>query len=88
MIHSGALLLFRLGAADSTLPAPSQADGARTIRRVAASVQLAAQEYRLGVTDGRITAPAEVDEARLFLQEAKQSALTLPGEAGPATAAA
>ena len=37
-------------------------------RRVAATAQLAAQEYRVGVVDGRVVAKAEVEEAALFLQ--------------------
>jgi high-affinity iron transporter len=48
---------------------------------VAATAQLAAQEYRVGVSNGRITAQAEVDEARLFLQESRRSAALLPLEA-------
>ena len=87
MILIGGLLAILL-AADTTVATQSQGDRTPVIRRVAASVQLAAQEYRLGVHQGRIVAQAEVDEARLFLQEAKKSAATLPAESGPATAAA
>ena len=47
-------------------------------RRIAASVQLAAQEYRNGFAAGKITSPAEVNEARLFLAEARRSAQVLP----------
>ncbi|MGH7523958.1 MAG: c-type cytochrome, partial [Gemmatimonadales bacterium] len=47
-------------------------------RRIAASVQLAAQEYRNGVSAGRITDSAEVVEARLFLNEARRTAQVLP----------
>ncbi len=53
-------------------------DSVTTARRIAASAELAAQEYRIGVVDGRIVAPAEVDEARLFLTEAKRTAALLP----------
>jgi high-affinity iron transporter len=70
------------------LPAPAllaQAQGAGTapeqapiVRRVAATAQLAAQEYRIGVENGRVVAPAEVAEARLFLQESRRSAALLP----------
>ena len=50
------------------------------MRRLAATAQLAAQEYGLGVVDGRVVAPAEVEEARLFLEEAKRSRGQLPPE--------
>ena len=55
------------------------------MRRLAATAQLAAQEYGLGVVDGRVVAPAEVEEARLFLEEAKRSAGQLPPEWSVAT---
>jgi len=55
------------------------------VRRLAATAQLAAQEYGLGVVDGRVVAPAEVEEARLFLEEAKRSAGQLPPEWSVAT---
>ena len=56
-------------------------------RRIAASVQLAAQEYRNGVSAGRVTDTAEVDEARLFLTEARRTAQVLPARiASSATA--
>lgn len=65
------------------LPVPSragaqQADQSSVVRRIAATIQLAAQEYALGVRDGKVIAPAEVDEARLFLTEAGKSASSLP----------
>src|SRR5512132_3729893 len=53
-------------------------DPAPSVRRVAATAQLAAQEYRLGVVNGRVVAPAEVAEARLFLGESRRSAALLP----------
>jgi high-affinity iron transporter len=56
-----------------TLPDPAPA-----VRRLAATSQLAAQEYRLGVVNGRVIAPAEVAEARLFLDESRRSAELLP----------
>ncbi len=59
-------------------PRASTVDTVAAARRIAASVQLAAQEYRNGVVDGRVIAPAEVEEARLFLNEAKRSAAFLP----------
>ncbi|HEX3274343.1 MAG TPA: FTR1 family protein, partial [Gemmatimonadales bacterium] len=67
-------------------PAASQ-DQAPVARRVAATAQLAAQEYRIGVVDGRVVAPAEVEEAGLFLQEARRSAVLLPQAAGAAALA-
>jgi high-affinity iron transporter len=56
---------------------------APAVRRLAATAQLAAQEYRIGVENGRVIAPAEVDEARLFLQESRRSAALLPADVGP-----
>jgi high-affinity iron transporter len=53
---------------------------APVVRRIAATAQLAAQEYRLGIADGRVVSRAEVDEARLFLQESRRSAALLPAE--------
>ncbi|HET8622689.1 MAG TPA: FTR1 family protein [Gemmatimonadales bacterium] len=47
-------------------------------RRLAATAELAAQEYRIGVVGGRVVAAAEVEEARLFLGEARRSAADLP----------
>jgi high-affinity iron transporter len=62
----------------------SGTDSAVVARRVAASAQLAAQEYRMGVVGGKIVAEAEVEEARLFLTEAIRTARTLPvSVAGP-----
>jgi high-affinity iron transporter len=60
------------------LPGAPPADTAVVARRVAASAQLAAQEYRIGVVDGRVVAEAEVEEARLFLTEAIRTAKSLP----------
>jgi high-affinity iron transporter len=53
-------------------------DPAPAARRLAATAQLAAQEYRLGVKNGRIVAQEEVAEARLFLAEARRNAAGLP----------
>ncbi|HEX5963197.1 MAG TPA: cytochrome c/FTR1 family iron permease [Gemmatimonadales bacterium] len=58
-------------------PSPPQ-EPAPLVRRLAATAQLAAQEYRVGIVDGRVVSPAEVDEARLFLQESRRSAAALP----------
>jgi high-affinity iron transporter len=77
MILIGALLALAASAADST----------PLVRRVAATAQLAAQEYRIGVAEGRVIAPAEVEEARLFLEEARRAAGQLPTRgAAPAVA--
>ncbi|HKT60311.1 MAG TPA: cytochrome c, partial [Gemmatimonadales bacterium] len=83
MILTGAILPILFAAA----PLPHQqtqtpGDQAPAARRVAASAQLAAQEYRVGVVNGRVVAKAEVEEATLFLQEARRSAALLPAEAG------
>jgi len=95
MILIGALLSIFFAAASlptqqQLQPAPQAGagqDGAPVARRVAATAQLAAQEYRNGVVDGRVVARAEVDEAQLFLQEARRSAALLPQEAGKAATA-
>jgi high-affinity iron transporter len=78
--------LFQILLAASPLQATQQPvvsqDRAPVARRIAATAQLAAQEYRIGVIDGRVVAKAEVEEAELFLQEARRSAALLPSEAG------
>ncbi len=78
VLIDGAALL--LGAA--LLATPQQttapADPAPLVRRLAATAQLAAQEYRVGLVDGRVVSPAEVEEARLFLQESRRAAAALP----------
>jgi high-affinity iron transporter len=75
----------------SLLSSPQQTtpptDPAPLVRRVAATAQLAAQEYRLGIVDGRVVSQAEVDEARLFLQESRRSAQALPAELSRGTVA-
>jgi high-affinity iron transporter len=53
-------------------------DSVSVIRRLAATAQLASQEYRLGVDAGRVVSQAEVDEATLFLQESRRSATQIP----------
>jgi high-affinity iron transporter len=91
MIISGGILplLFSVAAA---IPQQAQTravaqDRAPVVRRVAATAQLAAQEYRVGVVDGRVVAKNEVEEAAMFLQEARRSAALLPSDsAGPAIA--
>ncbi len=75
-------------AALAAAPAPAVSqDRAPVARRVAATAQLAAQEYRIGVVDGRVVAKAEVEEASLFLREARRSAALLPAAAGSAAIA-
>ncbi len=80
VLTTGAVVLL----AASLLSSPQQAspppDPAPLIRRLAATAQLAAQEYRVGIVDGRVVSPAEIDEARLFLQESRRSAAALPAE--------
>ncbi len=75
MILIGALVFI------TSLSAPTATSGADSVaaaRRVAASAQLAAQEYRVGVVGNRVVMPAEVEEAELFLREAVRTARTLP----------
>jgi len=66
-------------------PAGPQDDQTATVRRIAATTALAAQEYSLGVRDGRVVLAPEVDEARLFLTEARRTAGLLPLEASRET---
>jgi len=61
-------------------PAPA-AELTPVVRRIATTVQLAAQEYRVGIANGRVVSPAEVEEAGLFLAEARRSAERLPPDA-------
>ena len=70
------------------LPTGPATDSAVVARRVAASAQLAAQEYRIGVVGGKIVAAAEVEEARLFLTEAIRTAKLLPTSAVAPTVSA
>jgi high-affinity iron transporter len=88
MVLIGAAALF-LGATLLTFPqqATNPTDPAPVVRRLAATAQLAAQEYRVGIVDGRVVSPAEVDEARLFLQESRRSAGALPTHLRPAAVA-
>jgi high-affinity iron transporter len=88
MVLIGAAALF-LGATLLTFPqqATNPTDPAPLVRRLAATAQLAAQEYRLGIVDGRVVSPAEIDEARLFLQESRRSAGALPTHLRPAAVA-
>jgi high-affinity iron transporter len=76
ILIGGALLVASL--AGHTPQQDSLQDPAPAIRRLAATSQLAAQEYRLGVAGGKVVAPEEVAEARLFLGETRRSAELLP----------
>lgn len=62
-------------------PSDPATDSVAAVRRIAATVQLAAQEYRIGVSGGRVVAPQEVAEASLFLKEARRSAEILTDSA-------
>ena len=80
LIGGAALLIgVRLLSSPQQIPTPPT-DPAPLVRRLAATAQLAAQEYRVGIVGGRVVAQAEVDEARLFLQESRRSAQALPAE--------
>src|SRR6188474_2757695 len=85
LIRGMALLLALSTGSASLLPGQVSTPGvAAAARRVAATAQLAAEEYALGVSGGRIVAAPEVEEARLFLAEARRNATQLP----PATSQA
>jgi high-affinity iron transporter len=79
ILISGALLAASAGLLVPQQPAQLP-DQPAIVRRVAATAQLAAQEYANGVVQGRVVAQAEVDEATLFLQESRRSAALLPPE--------
>ena len=68
-----------LSLAPAKAPDPQQAT---TIRRIATSTSLAAEEYAVGIAGGKVVAAEEVDEAKLFLQEARRSAGLLPPDVG------
>lgn len=81
---------FILGASCLVPVLRAQAPGpeaAAAARRVAATAQLAADEYALGVSGGRIVAAPEVEEARLFLAEARRNATRLPAATALSAAA-
>src|SRR6476660_10503107 len=83
-LTSAILPIFFAAAPLPQQQAPAPKDPAPVARRVAATAQLAAQEYRVGVVDGRVVAKAEVEEATLFLQKARRSSALLPAEAAKA----
>ena len=80
MILIGVAALLATSAFTLQKPGPIQ-DQAPLVRRLAATAQLAAQEYRIGIVDGKVVSQAEIDEARLFLEESRRSAAVLPPEA-------
>lgn len=84
IIGRAAILALALGTPSASA---DPGDQGATVRRIAATAALAAEEYRLGVRDGKVVAPAEVEEARLFLTEARRTAGLLPLDSGPATIA-
>ncbi len=71
----------------SVSPSDTSGNLAATVRRVASTAQLAAQEYRLGLSNGRVVAPQEVAEAALFLKEARRAAGGLGSKTAPLAAA-
>ncbi len=77
MILMHALGLF-LSTAILSGPSAVQDDPSAALRRLAATAQLAAQEYAIGVVSGSVVSQAEVDEAELFLAEALRAADGLP----------
>ena len=80
VLIGGTALLVGVGLLSSPQQTPLPPDPAPLVRRLAATAQLAAQEYRVGIAGGRVVSQAEVDEARLFLQESRRSAIALPPE--------
>ena len=82
MILNGWTTPFLLAALAAAPSRQGTQDQAPVVRRLAATAQLAAQEYRVGIANGRVVAPVEVQEARLFLQEARRSAALLPRPLG------
>jgi high-affinity iron transporter len=80
LIHAAALLSLMAQPYHPVPDTSRAAEPAAAVRRLAATAQLASQEYGLGIVDGPVVAPAEVEEARLFLEEAKRSAAQLPPE--------
>src|SRR5215210_4909842 len=89
MILSGGILplLVSLAVTQQNQTPVAAEDRTPVVRRVAATAQLAAQEYRVGVVDGRVIARNEVEEATMFLQEARRSAALLPSDSARAALA-
>jgi high-affinity iron transporter len=84
ILSAGVLpILLAATALATQQPAPAPSDRVAPVaRRIAATAELAAQEYRTGVVDGRVVAKGEVEEAGLFLQEARRSIALLPRDVG------
>jgi high-affinity iron transporter len=80
VLIGGAALLLGVSLFNAPQQTTSPPDPAPLVRRLAATAQLAAQEYRVGIKDGWVELQAEVDEARLFLKESRRSAQALPAE--------
>ena len=80
VLIGGAALLIGASLLSALQQTTFPTDPAPLVRRLAATAQLAAQEYRVGIVDGRVVSQAEVDEARLFLLESRRSALALPAQ--------
>jgi high-affinity iron transporter len=78
MVLSGGMALALAGFLLQAQQVPTTTNLAPVVRRLAATAQLAAQEYRVGIVGGRVVSQAEVDEARLFLEESRRSAGDLP----------
>lgn len=80
------ILLIGVVATPTREPQQTQ-DVLPVARRLAATTQLAVQEYRLGVRNGAVVSPEELAEAKLFLTEARRTAGLLPLPlSGPVTA--
>lgn len=84
VLISGLASLLLANMALVQAPAPG-GDHTQSVRRIAATARLAAQEYRLGVQNGKIVLPAEVEEAELFLTEARRTAGLLPPDISRST---
>ena len=80
MILIAQVVVFAVTAIADPLQQPPPQNQVSAVRRVAATAQLAAQEYRIGIANGRVVSQAEVDEARLFLRESRRSAALLSAE--------
>ena len=78
LLTCGAAVLLASTLLSSIQQHDSASNQAPVVRRLAATAQLAAQEYRIGIVDGRVVSQAEIDEARLFLRESRRSAALLP----------
>lgn len=86
---SQALAVVALAALSRFAPAPAEPitpEVRAAVRRVVATVHLAAQEYALAWEGGALARREEADEAKLFIAEAQRAAPALPAElAGEAT---